>query len=131
MTYAASELRKYLPNVNFEMEEYIRGDLTDNSKFVASLRVQLCVQLREQLCLKFRVQLYSASDVRAWRRQLSILPKTQWIHRSSVAATESIGYAVSQDFVCHHSAYRKLGWALRCTFRLQYASLMPFAGYYC
>ena len=40
MAYAASELRKCLPNVNFEIEEYIRDDLTDNSKFVASLRVQ-------------------------------------------------------------------------------------------
>ena len=100
----ASELRKYLSNVNYEIEEYIRGNPTDNSKFVASLRVQLC----------------SVSDVKAWVRQFSTLSNTQWIHRSSVAATESIRYAVSQDFVCHHSAYRKVGWALRPTFRLQY-----------
>ena len=114
MAYAASELRKYLPKVNFEIEEYIPSDLTENSKFVASLRVQLC----------------SVSDVKACVRQFSTLSKTQWIHRSSVAATESTRFANSQDFVCHHSAYRKVGWALRRTFRLQYASLMSFAGYY-
>ena len=105
MACAACELRKYLPNVNFEMEEYIRGDSTDNSKFMASLHVQLC----------------SVSDVKAWVRQFSTLLKTQWIHRSSVAATESTRYAVSQDFVCHHSACRKVGWALRPTLQLQYA----------
>ena len=76
MAYAASELRKCLPNVNFEIEEYIRGDLTDNSKFVASLRVQLC----------------SLSDVEAWVQQFSTLSKTHWIHRSSLAATESTSF---------------------------------------
>ena len=121
MAYAASERRKYLPNVNFEMEEYIRGDLTDNSKFMASLCVQLCVQLRVQLCAQFRVQLYFVSDVRAWLRQLSRLSKTQWIHRSSVAATECTRFTVSQNFVCHHRVYRKVGWALRPTFCLHYA----------
>ena len=108
MVYAASELRKYLPNVNFEMEEYARGDLTGNSKFVASLRVQLSVQLRVQLCVQFRVQLCSVSDVRAWLRQLSRLSKTQWIHRSSVADTVCARFTVSQNFVSHHRAYRKV-----------------------
>ena len=121
MAYATSELRKYLQNVNFEMEEYIRGDLTDNSKVVASLRVQLCVQLRVQLCVQLRVQLCFISGVRAWLRQLSRLSKTQWLHRSSVAATECTRFTVSQNFVCHHSAYRKVGWALRPTFCLHYA----------
>ena len=99
MAYSATELRKYLPNFNFEMEEYIRGDLTDNSKFVASLHVQLCVQLRVQLCVQLRVQLCSVSDVKAWLRQFSILSKTQWIHRWSVTATESTCFAVSQNLV--------------------------------
>ena len=84
-----------------QIEEYILGDPTDNLKFVSSLRVQLC----------------SVSDVKVWLRQFSTLSKTQWIHRSSVAATESTRFAVSYDFVCHHSAYRKVGWALRPTFR--------------
>ena len=75
MAYAASDIRKCLPNVNFEIEEYIRGDLTDNSKFVASLFEQLCVQFRVQLCVQLRVQLCSVSDVKAWLRQLSRLSK--------------------------------------------------------
>ena len=64
MAYDASELRKYLQIVNFEMEEYIRGDLTDNSKVVASLRVQLCVQLRVQLCV---VSCSYVPSVTLWR----------------------------------------------------------------
>ena len=46
MAYAAIELRKCLPSVNFEIEDYIKGEPTDSSQFTVRGIVACTVMFR-------------------------------------------------------------------------------------